>query len=354
MLTALRLQLMKKTLKNAKFYASRGLQTAVSYWSGYAIAPRPSVMYLELTYRCTCKCAFCERWKVGPQMASQELTTEEIKKLLKDAYEIGVRYVGLTGGEAFLRKDIFEIGKFTKSLGMNVTVASNGTLINEKNIDEIANSFDSVAISVDGFKKETHDSLRGVSGVYDAALNAIDLLKAKGLPVTINMVVNNQNFIEIEDYLEFFSKKGVHIQLTPVHDYAVSFLKVNENIKNFDLAKFNQEWARLSLKYPFLSRGFYRHVPTFLSSPKSLLKSFTCFAGTAVFFVNPLGDVFPCEFLRSKMGNVRENSLKKIWNDATKLRRHISSPERPCICWTHCIVPLNNRLTKYIALKKGF
>jgi MoaA/NifB/PqqE/SkfB family radical SAM enzyme len=287
-------------------------------------------------------------------MASRELTTEEIKKLLKDAYEIGVRYVGLTGGEAFLRKDIFEIGKFAKGLGINVTVASNGTLINEKNIEEISKSFDSMAISVDGFKRETHDSLRGVTGVYDSALRAIELLKSKGLPITINMVVNNQNFEEIEDYLEFFSKKGVHIQLTPVHDYAVSFLKVNENIKNFDLNKFNQEWARLSQKYPFLSRGFYKHVPTFLSSPKDLLKSFTCFAASAVFFVNPLGDVFPCEFLRAKMGNVREKPLKGIWKEALKLRRHISSSNRPCICWTHCIVPLNNRLTKYIALKGGF
>lgn len=345
---------MNKTLETAQFYLTRGLHTLASYWSGYAITPRPSVLYLELTYRCTCKCAFCERWKVGPAKASEEMTTEQIKALIADAKKVGVRYLGLTGGEAFLRPDIFEIGRFARSLGVNVTVASNGTLINEKNIDEIARSFDSVAISVDGFRPETHDALRGIAGVYDKALRAIELLKGRGLPVTVNMVINNQNFKEIDSYVEFFSKKGVHIQLTPVHDYAVSFLKVNENIKNFDLDAFNKEWARLSTKYPFLSRGFYQHVPTFLATPKSLLKAYSCFAGSAVFFVNPYGEVFPCEFLRAKMGNLKQESLSVIWRRAVKLRRSISSKNRACICWTHCIVPLNNRLTKFIALKKGY
>lgn len=317
------------------------------------MVPKPSVMYLELTYRCTCRCSFCDRWKIGPEMASHELTAEEIKKLLKDAYEIGVRYVGFTGGEAFLRKDIFEIGKYARGLGMNITVASNGTLINESNIQEIAKTFNSVAISVDGILPETHDCLRGVEGVYNKALNALDLIKRHNIPTTVNMVVNSKNYLEIDRYLEFFSAKGIPVQLTPVHEYAGSFLNVNKNIKNWDVNKFNEEWVRLSKKFPLLQRGFYRNVPAFIEDPKKLREAFTCFAGSVVFFVNPLGDVFPCEFLRTKMGNIRENPLKKIWNDALKLRQLISSPNRSCVCWTHCIVPLNLRLTKFIALKSG-
>lgn len=327
--------------------------TFISYWSRYKIVPKPSVMYLEVTYRCTCKCSFCDRWKIGPEMASKELTTEEIKKLLKDAYGIGVRYVGLTGGEAFLRKDIFEIGAYARSLGMNITVASNGTLINESNIGDIAKTFNSIAISVDGILPETHDSLRGVAGVYAKALNALDLIKEHRIPVTINMVVNSQNYPEIDKYLEFFSGKGIPIQLTPVHEYAGSYLNVKKSIKDWDISKFNGEWQRLTEKYPLLRRGFYRNVPNFIEDPKKLKEAFTCFAGAVVFFVNPLGDVFPCEFLRVKMGNVREQPLKEIWGKAIKLRQNISSSARPCICWTHCIVPLNIKLTKFIALKRA-
>jgi MoaA/NifB/PqqE/SkfB family radical SAM enzyme len=123
------------------FYLNRGVHTFVSYLSKYKITPKPSVMYLELTYRCTCKCGFCNRWQIGPKLAHHELTTKEVKRVLSEAYKIGVRYVGFTGGEAFLREDVFKIGQFAKDLGITATVASNGTLINKKNIDKIVRIF---------------------------------------------------------------------------------------------------------------------------------------------------------------------------------------------------------------------
>ena len=340
-------------LRTIGFNLVRGPLTFVSYWSGYAITPKPSVMYLELTYRCNLRCGFCERWKVGPSLASQELTTAQVKRILTEAYRIGVRYLGLTGGEVLLRRDIFELGQFAKKLGMNVSIASNGTLINERNIDSVLSSFDSVAISFDGVSATTHDSLRGVPGAFEAALATLTRLTSHKMACGINMVVNRQNFREIEDYINFFSKSVKHIQLTPIHNYEVSYLKVKEELQGIDIDEFNKEWSRLSRKYPFLTRGFYRNLPLFLSDPTRLHSAFVCFAASAVFFVDPYGEVFPCEFYRQSMGNLKEKSLVEIWREAGQLRRLISSPQRPCVCWTHCIVPLNIKLTKYIALKKS-
>jgi len=340
-------------LRTLKFNLVRGPETFVSYWSGYAIAPKPSVMYLELTYRCNLRCGFCERWKVGPSLASQELTTAEVKRILTEAYRIGVRYLGLTGGEVLLRRDIFELGQFARTLGMNVSVASNGTLINEGNIDRVLSSFDSVAVSFDGASAATHDSLRGVSGAFEAALTTLTRLTSHKMACGINMVVNRENFREIEAYIDFFSQSVKHIQLTPIHNYEASYLKVKEELKGIDIGEFNKEWLRLSQKYPFLRRGFYRNLPLFLSDPDRLHSAFVCFAASAVFFVNPYGEVFPCEFYRQPMGNLRQKSLTAIWREAKPLRRLISSPQRPCICWTHCIVPLNIRLTKYVSLRKS-
>lgn len=344
---------MLKKLKTLFFYPVRGIETFISYWSHYSLTPKPSVMYLELTYRCNCRCQFCERWKIGPKLASKELTTEEVKKLLTEAYRLGVRYLGLTGGEPFLRKDIFKIGKFAKKMGFNVTVASNGTLINKKNIKKVATAFDSIAISMDGITKETHDSLRGVKGVYDLAMNALDLLKKWRLPLTVNMVITQKNFMEIDQYIQFFSKKHIPVQLTPVHEYQKSYFKVKPALKQIDIKKFKKEWKDLTKKYAFLNRGYYRYVPTFFSKPNRLLHAYICFAGAVMFFVNPYGEVFPCEFKRTSMGNVRTEPLAVIWKKAKELRREIASPKRSCLCWTHCVVPLNNRLTRFIALKKG-
>ncbi len=344
---------MRINLKTSAFYLTRGIHTFVSYWSKYSLTPKPSVMYLEVTYRCTLKCSFCDRWIVGPKMIDQELKLEEMKNLLKDAAGIGVRYLGLTGGEAFLRKELFEIGRFAKKLGMTVTVASNGSLINERNIEEVQRSFDAITISVDGADEGTHDRLRGVKGAYGWALRALDLFQKWNIPTAVNMVVHNENFKEIDEYIQLFAGKGIRVQLTPIHDSRSSYFNVKENLKKIDLKEFNEEWARLSKKYSFLQRGYYRNLPLFLSRPADVHDTFTCFAGTAVFFVNPVGDIFPCEFYRKKMGNIREKSLSKIWSEAQELRRLISSPQRPCVCWAHCATPLNDRLTKFIALKKG-
>lgn len=338
-------------LKDLSFFYERGIHAFAAYWSNYRIKPKPSVMYFELTYRCTCRCLFCERWKIGPSLAKNELTTDEIKQILNDAYKIGVRYVGFTGGEAFLRNDIFEIGGFAKKLGFNVTVASNGTLIDTKNIRKIANNFSSVTISLDGMARETHDYIRGVKGVYDRAMKSIDLLEKFKIPLAVNLVITKKNFREIDDYIGYFSKRGIYFQLTPVHENNSGFFKVQKSLKETDQTEFCEEWQKLSCKYPILNNDFYKYVPTFLTAPTKLLKTYTCFAGAVSFFINPYGDVFPCEFRRISMGNLKEKKLSDIWNNAQKLRREISSSKRSCVCWTHCMVPLNNRLTKFICLK---
>jgi len=344
---------MNKKPKNLGFYLVRGLETFVSYWSGYRITPKPSVMYLELTYRCNCRCKFCERWKIDPKLAKKELTTKEVKRLLVEARQLGVKNVGFTGGEPFLREDIFEIGKFAKKIGLDIVVASNGTLINKKNIKEIAATFGSVAISMDGITPKTHDFIRGVKGVYEAAMNALALFKEHRVPVTVNMVITKKNFMEIDEYVQFFSQKDIPIQLTPVQECEATHFKVKKALKQIDAKKFGQEWATLSRKYPFLKSGFYRYVPTFLSEPRKLLRTYVCFAAAVMFFVNPYGEMFPCEFNRVKMGNIKNEPLAVIWKRAKNLRRKIASPKRSCICWNHCVVPLCNKLTRFIALKRG-
>ncbi len=342
---------MTSSLKDLSFYLGRGIHTFACYWSNYQITPKPSVMYFELTYRCTCKCGFCERWKVGPKLAKNELTTEEIKKTLSEARKVGVRNVGFTGGEPFLRKDIFEIAQHAKKIGLAITVASNGTLINRDNVKKIAVSFDSVAISMDGIKPKTHDSIRGVRGVYAKAMNALSLLRKEKVPVAVNMVITQKNFMEIDKYIQYFSKKNISLQLTPVHEYETSFLKVKKDLKVIEMKEFEKEWQRLSSKYKFLNNYYYKSVPIFLSSPNKLVNAYTCFAGSVMFFINPFGEVFPCEFKRVSMGNVKKESLSEIWRRNRKLRCQIASSKRGCVCWSHCVVPLNHRLSRYISFK---
>lgn len=227
-------------------------------------------------------------------------------------------------------------------------------MINEKNIKEVAKSFNSVTISMDGINPKTHDKLRGVEGVYERAMEALELLRAEKVPIAVNMVITKENFKEIDQYLQFFSQKNIAVQFTPVHDCDANLLKVaDKELKRIDMKEFRKEWCTLAEKYSFFNNDYYRHVPTFFSTPDKLLHAYTCFAGAVMFFVNPYGEVYPCEFYRKSMGNIKKESLKDIWQKGRELRRFIASSKRSCVCWTHCAVPLNNRLTRFVSLKKG-
>jgi MoaA/NifB/PqqE/SkfB family radical SAM enzyme len=160
--------------------------------------------------------------------------------------------------------------------------------------------------------------------------------------------------MEIDDYINFFFKKNIPFQLTPVHESESNYLKVEKGLKEININKFENEWQRLSKKYHFLNNNYYKYVPTFLSTPNKLLHSYTCFAGAVMFFINPYGEVFPCEFKRISIGNVKKESLFLIWKKARRLRSQIASSKRDCVCWSHCVVPLNNRLSRYISFKKVF
>lgn len=344
---------MNTKIRNSIFVATRGLQNFLSYWTNYTIPPRPSVMYLEMTYRCNCRCQFCQRWQTGPEQMHNELSEQEIKDLLDQAYSLGVRYLGITGGEALLRPDTLPLARYARSLGMSVVLASNGVLINESNVDLIRESCDSVTISMDGINSQTHDQIRGVPGVYEKAMAAIKLLKSKCFSVAVNMVITKNNYREIDDYISFFGQLGVPLQLTPVHEYEENHFKISPELQGLDFSAFESYWHDLSSKHFFLRSFFYKYIPEFFRQPDHLGKKFVCFAGSAMFFVDPYGNVFPCEFYRKSLGNIRERSLDKLWESALSLRRLISSPKRPCVCWNHCVVPLNKKLTKFIALKKG-
>lgn len=185
-------------------------------------------------------------------------------------------------------------------------------------------------------------------------MNALDLLKEEKVPVAVNMVITEKNYTEIDGYIDFFLKKEIPFQITPVHDSESNYLKVKKGLKEISTKKFEDEWLRLSKKYRFLNNDYYKEVPTFLSSPGKLLDSYTCFAGAVMLFVNPYGEVYPCEFKRVSMGNLKKESLSVIWVNAQKLRRQIASSKRGCICWSHCVVPLNKRLSRYISFKRVF
>jgi len=319
-----------------------------SYLTNYKTIPKPRVACIEVSYLCNAKCIFCRRWQIAPKKAPEELTTLELMHVIKDLKKLGVKHINFSGGEPFLRKDIFKLAKFAKSLGINTMVNTNGLLINENNIKDVINSFNRITVSIDTLNEERYKRIRGVPGVK-TVIHAIDLISKYKKP-RVKMVLTAENLNEISPYLYYFKKKNVEISIQPVHSEKKNLLEPrNKSLNKFNYNEFKSKWSSLIKKYG-LNTDYYKYFPEFLCNPKSLMNKFICFAGSFDLFIDPYGNVFPCESRRDiKLGNIRKKPLKEIWNkDSSKFRKWASSNKRNCICWWSCTAK------RYLKLSKPF
>ena len=203
----------KKNLRRIKTV----FQREVSF---YSLQPRE--VNLELTHRCNLKCKMCGVWIKGVDRELQELTTEEYLDLFEQMKDIGVRLVTLTGGEPFIRKDLFEIVEAAKSQGLICNIFTNGTLIDNIAVEGIFKyGIDKIIISVDGIGP-VHDSIRGVSGSFDKAIGALsDIVaerRARGTKkpeVDIHMTLLKENIGHINQMSILCQKLGVNFSFQP-------------------------------------------------------------------------------------------------------------------------------------------
>lgn len=308
--------------------------------------PRPAILYFEITRSCNCRCRMCNRY----QNKHDNLSLEEIKKILSQAKNLGVRFLSLTGGEPLLRPDFFEIVEYASSMGFELDLATNGTLINETNVKKIAKFFPILSISLEGLES-THDYLRGAPGSFKRVLRAIDLLNNEGVKVSVNTTLSAANYTEIEEIIRLCKRKKVVINFTPLHNVPSNYYKVKGDVAAAMPFNFDDEWRKILGKHSEMNTFFYACFAKFFRRPAELRNQFLCFAGIANLFISAEGDVYPCAFNPVNLGNLREKSLIQIWRDAKQVQKQISSRKRKCVCWTHCNYPISSSLTRFVSFK---
>ena len=167
----------------------------------------------KLTYNCNLRCKMCPFWK----RSSKDSSIEREKEILRRVYDSGACGVAFEGGEPLLRNDLVEILAFSRSLPLQTSLITNGTLL-ESRIDEIAPYINgALYVSLDGLEK-THDTLRGVSGCFRKAVRGITVSRAK-VPVTINTTIVAGNIHEIEDLVKLAKELGARISVAVAYDY---------------------------------------------------------------------------------------------------------------------------------------
>src|SRR3989304_5845235 len=156
----------------------------------------PSTCTLSVTYACQAKCVHCSA-SLNMAKKAKELTTEEYKRVLDQAIELGVVNITLTGGEPLLRKDIFELTSQANPDEANCMMFSNGEYLTEKNCEKLAEAcLFSVMVSIDSYDPKVHDEYRGIPGLFDKAIKGIERAKNAGILVGISTYATREEYYD--------------------------------------------------------------------------------------------------------------------------------------------------------------
>ncbi len=307
----------------------------------------PFLIVWDYTKQCNLKCKHCYE-NAGPRPDKDELTTEEAKAVIDQMADMGVVAIAFSGGEPLIRKDFFEVARYAREKDFYVSVASNGTLITPEVARKLKDVADYIEISLDGFEKE-HDRFRGIPGVWKKTCQGIKNCVKVGMDTCVATTVTHHNlnivpkmidFVENElkaNRMIFFNyvptRRGRGISkddLTPQErEKLLKFLytKLIDKGCRLDVFSTAPQYSRVAKEFlegPAVATHFTnRHAMEMLQGRTSSLTEFIggCGAGRLYCGLEPNGDIQPCVFIPIKVGNIREQTLKEVWETSPTLRK---------------------------------
>ena len=264
----------------------------------------PFMVQFELTKICPLKCLHC--FNNAGIAKTNELSTDEVLVVLQKIKQMGVKRMQLTGGEPLARRDFSQIIKYASKSMMAIVVTSSGYIMTDALADEISNCKNVVVqISVDGTEK-THNRIRGLEDSYEKAINTVELLLSKSVPVSISCTINNTNVDDIE-YVTAKARDLGAFQIT----YGITLPK--GRAKNNDITEINKEQIEellLKLRKKYISEKFFINVGEGVYNGKVL----TCGRGESMICIRENGDVSPCLQYNYVYGNLLRQVPDEIFH----------------------------------------
>ena len=293
-------------------------------------AVRPVYAVWEITLRCDLACRHCGS-RAGRARAD-ELSTAEALAMVAQLAGLGVEEVTIIGGEAYLRDDWPILARALTDAGIGCTMTTGGRNLTAERVRQAKHAgIDSVSVSIDGLER-THDHLRALPGSHAAALRALDHLQAAGLPRSVNTQLCAINLREIEPLLELIAAREIHswqIQITVAMgraaDHPELLLQPWQMLELMPLAarlaaQSKREGVRL---WPASNIGYFGPYEGLLRGDHADCHQTGCDAGLRSLGIEANGDIKACPSLPTAEyvgGNIREHSLRDIWERAAALR----------------------------------
>jgi radical SAM protein with 4Fe4S-binding SPASM domain len=280
------------------------------------------------TFACNFNCVHCTSARKLP--ASDEVSNKDAMRIVEQAYEFGATFFGITGGEALLRKDLFEVIGYARKLGMNASIITDGRLLDDKAFDNIVKNEVKVSVSIDG-GEAMNDLVRG-KGAYAASVKAIERFSREKLLnclvytlANVNDSVTNVNeadFVDVLDLAEMYGARWV------IYHGIIPYSKEPGSLKACPSPQQN-EWAwnklydlqsrykgkpAINVYYPSYARVAKRRGIADWDNWFNHFFLGRCFFGKFMSIAEN-GDAIPCSYNDVyRFGNVKTQSLSSIWD----------------------------------------
>lgn len=254
----------------------------------------PHAIQFNITFRCNQRCAYCGIYNDK----RDEMTTGQIFNMINEFVEFGTSRLSITGGEPLLRTDFQDVVGYARKRGLFVSLATNASLVS-KDINKLS-EVNSVNVTLDG-PEPIHDKQRG-EGNFKKVLNAIELIRNKGIPIYVNSVITRYNCAHLHEILELARSLGIKVLLQPVFFSEQSHAN---NVEGYRDTKYDDRILTGALEelvkakeqgnsYIMLSKRYYHKV---IDSIKTGTKVKCSNAGSLFCTISPDGRVAPCNLL---------------------------------------------------------
>ncbi len=294
----------------------------------------PIAMLAELTHRCPLSCPYCSN-PLELARQEQEIDTETWKSVFRQAADLGVLQLHLSGGEPASRRDLVELVQAARDAGLYTNLITSGIGLTERRLKELDEAgLDHVQLSLQGTDAEMADRIGGYRGGFDRKMQVAGWIGAIGFPLTLNAVLHRKNLHQLPRAIEMAVEMGarrIEVATVQFHGWA---------LKNRDTLMPTREQAREADAIVKAARARLKgtlvidYVPADYHSdyPKRCMGGW----GTTGLNVNPEGRVLPCHAAESiphlVFDNVKDVDLHKIWYEGAAFQAYRGTDwmQEPC------------------------
>ena len=282
---------------------------------------------IAVTYRCNAKCHMCNIWKY-PTDKDDEITAQDLQKI-----PAGLKFANITGGEPFIRDDIEELIMTVRARTKRLVVSTNGYFWDR--IVEVAKKDKSIGfrISLEGLPS-ANDTLRGLKDGFDRGIRTLLILRSMGVKdIGFGITVSDRNAKDLMELYQLAKELKMEFATAAVHNNYY-FHKFDNQIT--DKKAVTTEFEKLSrelLKSNRVKnwyRAYFNHgLINYINGGRRLLP---CEVGSDVFFMDPYGEIRPCNGMEETMGNIKKASFNEIWQgeEAKRIRKLVAACDKNC------------------------